>query len=255
VTGWMLLTRRHALAAATRPGVAGSSGGVPDADLGDIRKLARDQRWFLAIFVVKVALGLVAFALKPWLGLLFLAAYAVYFWREIQGGGSSEDDAQLAPLLLQRRRRTPQTWAVLAQTLVSLVFIFGASQLFVHQLEVLGLLLGLPTAVTALLLSPLATELPEIVNAVIWVRQGKAPLALANISGAMMIQATVPSGLGLLFTPWRFDAPLLLSGLATMAALGYLLFLLRTGRFGARTMSYTALFYLAFAICLVPLLI
>ncbi|MGH4025560.1 MAG: hypothetical protein ACRDRV_13380, partial [Pseudonocardiaceae bacterium] len=42
VTGWMLLTRRHALAAATRPGVAGSSGGVPDADLGDIRKLARD---------------------------------------------------------------------------------------------------------------------------------------------------------------------------------------------------------------------
>ena len=261
VTGWMLLTRRHALApttgpgAATAPGAAGSPGGAPDEDLGGIRKLARDQRWFLAIFVVKVALGLVAFATKPWLGLLFFAAYAVYFWREIQGGGSSIDDAELAPLLLQRRRHTPQTWAVLAQTLVSLVFIFAASQLFVHQLEALGPLLGLPAAVTALLLSPLATELPEIVNAIIWVRQGKAPLALANISGAMMIQATVPSGLGLLFTPWRFDAALLLSGLATMAALGYLLFLLRTGRFNARTMSYAALFYVAFAACLLPLLI
>ena len=43
-------------------------------------------------------------------------------------------------------------------------------------------------------------------NAIIWIRQGKTQLALANISGAMMIQATVPSGLGLLFTSWTFDA-------------------------------------------------
>lgn len=256
VTGWMLLTRQRALATARGPGGAapGSGVAVPDDDLGDTGKLARDQRWFLAIFVVKVGLGLVAFAVKPWLGLLFFAAYAVYFWREIRGEKSSGDGAELAPLLLQRRRRTPRTWAVVTQTLVSLVVIFGASQLFVHQLEALGPLLGLPAAVTALLLSPIATELPEIMNAIIWVRQGKTPLALGNISGAMMIQATVPSGLGLLFTPWRFDAVLLLSGLATMAAIGYLLVLLRTGRCTARTMSFAALFYAAFAACLLPLL-
>jgi hypothetical protein len=43
-------------------------------DMGDLDKLSRNQRWFLAIFVAKVALGLVAFAVKPWLGLLFFAA-------------------------------------------------------------------------------------------------------------------------------------------------------------------------------------
>ena len=47
-------------------------------------RLARDQRWFIAVFVVKVALGLVAFAVKPWLGVLFFAVYGVYFWREIR---------------------------------------------------------------------------------------------------------------------------------------------------------------------------
>jgi cation:H+ antiporter len=47
-------------------------------EYGDLRKLHRDQMWFLAIFVVKVGLGLVAFAIKPWLGLFFFAAYAVY---------------------------------------------------------------------------------------------------------------------------------------------------------------------------------
>ena len=265
VTGWMMLARRRTRGKATVPGgapvpVDGPAEGTTltitaaAQDVGDIAKLARDQRWFLAIFVVKVALGLVAFAIKPWLGLLFFAAYAVYFWREMRGGGEHSDGADLAPLLLQRRRATPATWAVVTQTLITLAIIFAASQLFVHQLDAIGPMLGLPAAVTALLLSPIATELPEIMIAIIWVRQGKTKLALANISGAMMIQATVPSGLGLLFTPWRFDAPLLISGIVTMVAIVYLLIMLRLGRFNARTLSFAAVFYLAFAAALIPVL-
>jgi cation:H+ antiporter len=67
-------------------------------------------------------------------------------------------------------------------------------------------------------------------NAIIWVRQGKTQLALANISGAMMIQATVPSGLGLLFTDWRLDHALLWSGAITMAAITYLLVTMRANK-------------------------
>ena len=70
----------------------------------------------------------------------------------------------------------------------------------------------------------------------------------------MMIQATVPSGLGLLFTPWHFDTAPLISGIVTMAAIGYLLILLRARRFNARTLSFAALFYLAFAAALIPVL-
>jgi cation:H+ antiporter len=235
VTGLVLLSRRR-----TEP-----------ADLGPTRKLARDQTWFLAIFVVKVALGLVAFAVKPWLGLLFFAAYAVYFWRELRddsdhGTGGHE----LEPLHLQRRRPVPSTWAIAVQTLVTLGVIFAASQLFVDQLDAVGPMLGLPAAVTALLLSPIATELPETMNAIIWVRQGKTPLALANISGAMMIQATVPSGIGLLATPWRFDAALVSSGVTTMVAIGYLLLLLRGGKLTGATLAWAAGFYVAFAVSL-----
>jgi cation:H+ antiporter len=256
VTGAVMLIRRRARVSTSvgRGGGAEPASGYPGDNVGDIDKLARDQRWFLAIFIVKVALGLMAFAIKPWLGLLFFAAYAAYFIKEIRGDGADDDGEDLAPLLLQRHRAKPQTWAVVAQTLATLAAIFAASQLFVHQLDAIGPMLGLPAAVTALLLSPIATELPEIMNAIIWVRQGKTRLALANISGAMMIQATVPSGLGLLFTPWRFDAALLISGIATMVAIGYLLILLRLRRFNARTLSYAALFYLAFAVAIIPVL-
>jgi cation:H+ antiporter len=206
VTGWMMLARRRpargykqAMVPVGGPAgdvAAGPPTRAPSDDLGDLGKLARDQRWFLAIFAVKVALGLVAFAIKPWLGLLFFAAYGVWFWREIRAGGGVGHDDDLQPLRLQRRRLQPATWAVATQTLVTIALIFAASQLFVRQLEVIGPMLGLPAATTALLLSPIATELPEIMNAIIWVRQGKTRLALANISGAMMIQATVPSGAG-----------------------------------------------------------
>jgi cation:H+ antiporter len=259
VTGAMLLARRRTR---DRAGVAVAAGGVgpapgpapEDQGLGDERKLARDQTWFLVVFIVKVALGLVAFAVKPWLGLAFFAAYGVYFWRELRRDGDRGDAGELAPLLLQRHRARPSTWAVLVQTLVTLAVIFAASQLFVRQLDAVGPMLGLPAAATALLLSPIATELPEIMNAVIWVRQGKTPLALANVSGAMMIQATVPSGLGLLFTPWRFDATLLTAGLVTMAAIGYLLLVARAGRLNPRTLSMAALFYLAFAAALAGIL-
>jgi cation:H+ antiporter len=246
VTGFMLLTSRRKVPAGAPP----RSG----EELGDRKKLARDQRWFLVIFVVKVTLGLVTFAFKPWLGLLFFAAYAVYFWRELREDGEQGDGLDLAPLMLQRRREVPAAWAIVAQTLVTVVIIFIASQLFVRQLEAIGPMIGLPAAVTALLLSPIATELPEVMNAIIWVRQGKTRLALANISGAMMIQATVPSGLGILFTPWRFNGPLLLSGIMTIAAMVFLLTALRSGRLTAKTLTLAAAFYGVFALCLVPML-
>ena len=58
----------------------------------------------------------------------------------------------------------------------------------------------------SLVLAPLATEMPEKANSVLWVRRGKDALALGNITGAMTFQATIPVVLGLVFTDWELDA-------------------------------------------------
>ncbi len=263
VTGALLWVRRRArrhefvtagadATPAERAADERSNGVLNDSD--QAARLRKDQRWFMAVFVVKVALGLVAFAIKPWLGLVFFAVYALYFWREIRSGHLLDQDVELAPLKLQRRATRPGTTAVLAQTLGALAVIFAASQVFVHQLDAIGPMLGLSGAVTALLLSPIATELPEIMNAVIWTRQGKTQLALANISGAMMIQATVPSGLGLLFTDWRFDHALLWSGVVTMAAILYLMVALRVNKLTPVRLGLVAVLYVVFAAGLIPIL-
>jgi cation:H+ antiporter len=214
-------------------------------------RLASDQLWFMAVFALQIGLGLVAFAGKRWLGLLFFATYGVYFWRILRDeSGSPAQQHALAPLKLQPGRNTPAAWAVVAQTVTALAIVFAASQLFVTQLGEVGAQVGLPATATALLLSPLATELPEIMNAVIWVRQGKTRLALANVSGAMMIQATIPSGLGLLFTPWRFDAALLAAGLCTLITVSYLFVTLRSGKLTVVNLSLSIGFYGLFAVAL-----
>jgi cation:H+ antiporter len=209
-------------------------------------RLARDQAWFLSIFVVKCALGLIAFAFKPWLGVLFLAAYGLYVWRELKDDEAS-DDEELEPLKCRPRAATPSMFAVLLQTVLALLVIAVASHVFVSQIEAIGVAIHLPPHLVALVLSPVATELPETMNALIWVRQGKERLALANISGSMMIQATIPSSLALFATPWMFDTPLIASGVITAIAIVYLWWLFRRGRVDGRRLVLVGLLYAVFA--------
>ncbi|MEO5346152.1 MAG: hypothetical protein H7834_07210 [Magnetococcus sp. YQC-9] len=211
----------------------------------DRQNLSRDQAWFMAIFVFKVGLGFVLFAYKPWLGILFLAAYGLYVMKELGAEQLAAED--LEPLKFRPNDPVPPMKWVVIQTVLALVMIFTASHIFVTKVEELGLLLGVAPQVVSLILSPMATELPETLNALIWVRQGRERLALANVSGAMMIQATVPSAFGLFFTPWMFDRSLTVSAIVTMLAIGYLLFMFRRGELSGFKLSLVAWFYLIFA--------
>jgi len=215
----------------------------------DSQRLRRDQTWFLCIFTGKVALGLIAFSYKPWLGGLFLLAYSVYLVRELRGAQvMGEED--LEPLKLHPKGDPGLLWPLL-QTTLALIAIAFASKVFVGQLETIGIWAGLSPQLVALLLSPVATELPETVNALIWVRQGKERLALANISGAMMIQATIPTALGLFFTTWMFSRALVVSGAITLAAVAVLLALFAKKAVNARSLLPLAALYAIFVAIIV----
>ena len=110
----------------------------------DHARMSRDQAAFLLVFVVKVALGLVAFAIKPWLGVLFLAAYVVYVWREIQESDTAPEEEEIEPLRIRSSVAEPSLgWAAL-QAVLALVVIGVASHVFVGQLEAIGAALATP---------------------------------------------------------------------------------------------------------------
>lgn len=214
----------------------------------DCARLCRDQGWFVLIFVATIALGLVDFPLKRWLGIVLFGAYALYVWREMRNDGQARaEHDELEPLKFRPHDANPSmAWAVV-QTVGALIVISIASRIFVSQLETIGSGLGISAQFVALLLSPVATELPETLNAVIWVRQGRERLALANISGAMMIQATVPAGLGMLFTEWRFDGPLIAAGIVTATAVVALWLVFQRRAVSARSLVPVGGLYVVFA--------
>ena len=84
----------------------------------------------------------------------------------------------------------------------------------------------------ALILAPLATELPEKANSVLWIRRGKDALAAGNVTGAMAFQATVPVALGLVVTSWELDRYAVVAGCVALAGGAIALWALPSGRGG-----------------------
>jgi len=98
----------------------------------------------------------------------------------------------------------PRLAIVVAQVVLALGLIIIGAQVFVGAVEHVSTVIGLDPTILALIIAPIATELPEKFNSVLWVRNGKDTLAMGNITGAMVFQSCLPTVLGLLFTSWTF---------------------------------------------------
>lgn len=214
-------------------------------------RIGLGQRWFIVVFAITTVIGMVAFPGKAWVGVVLFGVYALYFRAEMRGEEQTASDEGLDRLKFQPKAASPATWAIVLQIAFTLVLMFWSSHTFVQQIEWAGPAMGLSPLVVALLLCPVATELPETLNAVIWARQGKTKLALANVTGSMMIQGTIPAGLAMIGTPWAFDTPALLASSAILAVAVYLWAVFRSGRIHPMALVGALGFYLAFAVGLV----
>ena len=106
------------------------------------------------------------------------------------------------PLFLSRLGIPENLATILLQLLIGFGFIIAGAKGFVYGVEHLAAWLGLSTLALSLLIVPVATELPEKVNSIIWVRRGRDTLAFGNITGAMVFQGSLLPALGVLLTPW-----------------------------------------------------
>jgi cation:H+ antiporter len=104
----------------------------------------------------------------------------------------------------------------------------------------------------ALILAPVATELPEKFNSITWTWKGRDTLALGNITGAMVFQATFPLSVGLLFTEWKLTGMAFFSAIiALTSAFIVLMELIIRKRISPYTMLLGGVFYLIYAIVIV----
>ncbi len=183
-----------------------TTGDVMRVDTG---VLAHDMRYFAIAYAL--AIGAAFLPLEPvWLkwivALVLLAIYAIYVKAHF-AGEAAEHESELEPLRFHRldaaAKRAdpavPRLRVVNLQVLSALGLIILGAVFFVDAVSNLATDFGLDGALLALVIAPIATELPEKFNSIIWVRQGKDTLAMGNITGAMVFQSTIPTVVALLF--------------------------------------------------------
>lgn len=193
----------------------------------DADSTRRDLSFFLTGYLLALVAALLPSSLTlgpvtagEVIAVVLVGLYLVYVYRSLQTGGLIEEDGleslylglvlEIGEARLSNEESTnthrddPHRWLVVLQTVLALVFIVAGAQLFVSEVRYFAVeVLHFPTAVLALLIAPLATELPEKFNSVIWISRDKDTLAIGNITGAMVFQSTIPVTLGILFTSWN----------------------------------------------------
>ena len=175
----------------------------------------RDLWFFLGAFPIGIVVGMLdaPIGVRAAVGVVLLVIYGAYVKFSLQDSGEEQSEEDLKHLWLDRTPEDPPSRLEIGiQLAVSLAAIIGGAELFVTEVEQLSKDLGIGLLIISLVLAPLASELPEKANSVLWMREGKDELALGNVTGAMVFQATVPVTLGLVLTDWD------LSDLAVAAA-------------------------------------
>jgi Ca2+/Na+ antiporter len=233
-----------------------------DAMRVDTQVLAHDMRFFAVAYAI--AIGAAFLPVDPvWLKwIVAVVLIGIYAWY-VKGHFEADPDTDaedLVPLRLHRLDRdarlanpaVPRLRVVNLQVLVALGLIVAGAAFFVDSVEQIAAELHVDGALLALVIAPIATELPEKFNSVIWVRAGKDTLAMGNITGAMVFQSTIPTFVALVFAPHAWVAApgsyvaFASAGIAFLSAGFVFIPMARRGVLRGRGLLVGGLFYLAY---------
>jgi cation:H+ antiporter len=213
--------------------------------------MLRDLTFFISVYSLAIATAFIKnHQFKLVIAVFLLILYLVYVWRTLQMGQICESD-DINPLFLAKHIYNPATNTILAQVGLALLGIMAGAHFFVDSVEVLAERLAISPLLLSLIITPIATELPEKFNSIIWVRQGKDTLALGNITGAMVFQSSVIPAIGIFLTPWTFpwNTVPLISAFFALGSAGLIFINLKfRGRLYATSLLSGGAFYAVFII-------
>ena len=229
----------------------------------DTKVLSADVRTFVLTYGLAIAAAVVLPSEPTWPKIVVAIALVVIYGWYVKGHFEADptvDAGDLAPLRFHRfdRHRTvapdraPRLRAVNFQVLVALGLIILGAVEFVDAVGHLAHSIGISEVLLALVVAPIATELPEKFNSIIWIRQGKDTLAMGNITGAMVFQATIPTVVALLFAgeawaigPGSYTA-FASAGIAFLSSAAIFIPMARRGQLRGRMLLVGGAFYLIY---------
>ncbi len=226
----------------------------------NIPHVERDLLFFLIAFSLAMIAALLSGVIKIAIVVLLGLTYATYLVKTIN---AHDELAVCADTGLTESNEAPELYAAklgladnlavtIIQTIVGLIAIIFLAEIFVQELEVAAAHWDISPLILSLIITPVATELPEKVNSVIWSSQGKDTLAMGNITGAMVFQASIPCTIGILFTPWKLEfMPALCGILAILSAIILLVTCKIKGKLHASNLVLVGALYLIYLVAII----
>jgi len=164
--------------------------------------ICRDISFFIASYSLGISAAFIRLkVVKDVIAFCLIGIYTYYIYLTVK-----QDSIHLAPLdklyLSKFFKVRARFRVVMIQVFLALLGIIVGAHIFVIQIEAVSALLGIPAIVLSLVITPIATELPEKFNSLIWIRKSRDALAMGNITGAMVFQSCVPVSIGILATDW-----------------------------------------------------
>ena len=133
----------------------------------------------------------------------------------VKDGHATEADAKM----FLTRIGLPKNMAVIVlQLVLGLALLIAGAKGFIHGIQGAAEILSISALLLSLLIIPIATELPEKVNSILWIRRRKDTLAFGNITGAMVFQGTLLPAIGIMLTPWAPQLEVLAGVAVTLVA-------------------------------------
>ena len=199
--------------------------------------LARDLNFFLMAFSLSCVALFVPHdvpIMRVTLAIGMVLIYFVYIMMTLRASADLVKDGhatQAEEKMFLARLGLPQNMPVIMlQLLLGLALLVGGAKGFISGVEEASSILGISALVLSLLIIPIATELPEKVNSVLWIRRHKDTLAFGNITGAMVFQGTLLPAIGIMLTPWVPQREVLAGIVITLIAAAWLRLMLARGQ-------------------------
>lgn len=214
----------------------------------EAKVVRRDLKFFLIVYTMAIFASFLSNQeLKNGVAGALVLAYGVYVFQILRDCKDGCKYEELAPLYIARQTQNPTLGKILVQILIALIAIILGAQGFVSAVQPIAVAIGIPVFVLALIITPIATELPEKFNSVLWIKRGKDTLAMGNLTGAMVFQSSVIPAIGIALTPWKLDTLALSSALLALgAAMIPFISLRRKGVIYPTTLLMGGAFYLLF---------
>lgn len=184
----------------------------------DKKVMRRDLGFFLVVYSIAILASFLSYG-KGFVAILLVLAYCFYLYKTFtEDAVECHDD--LCILWCARSNPQPGMGVILFQVFLALVGIVVGAEIFVHATENIATFINIPVFVLAVIITPIATELPEKFNSIIWMSKRKDTLALGNITGAMVFQSSIIPAIGILITPWHLQALALVTAIIALASAG-----------------------------------